>query len=469
MKTFPSCFHSFLVWILAATLVSGCLYQPPDPTPESPPSFPDSWSNSHLAQPVSGIWLPLEHRDLLIQLIDEGIQNNQQLQAQIARVEVAIQNSVIAGADASPELSAFLRGGRQGSQSSTRDSFALGLDFSWELDILGKLDDRTQAALLEAAMSIENWREARLTLIANIAGQWFVLLENYQQLTLIQKRADNLQENLQIIEEGYRMGLSPSLDLHLARADYSAIVARVVAREQEMRQQTRKMEYLLARYPETELHAAGTLPRQMVEIPAGIPANILTRRPDILAAGHTLAAANLRVAEAYKNRFPSLRLTGSYGSSTDTLSQLINSESVIWSLFAGLTAPLLDGGRLAALQQRSTAKASESAALYTDTILTAFVEVENSLEAEQRLAEQQTLLELAADDSARAENLAFEQYQNGLVSYVTVLESERRAFDSQSTVLAIYNERMQNRIRLFLALGGDFPPVKGEPSFPQLP
>lgn len=468
MKISLSRFHSFLVWVLAATLISGCLYQPPETALKSPPPFPDSWSNNHRAQPVSGIWLPLENRDLLLRLIDEGIQNNQQLQAQIARVEIAFQNSIIAGADASLELSTFLRGGRQGSQS-TRDSFSLGLDFSWELDILGKLDDRSQAALFEAAISIENWRESRLALIAGITGQWFILLENYQQLALIQKRAQNLRDNLQIIEEGYLMGLSPSLDLHLARADFSATEARVVARKQEMRKQTREMEYLLGRYPETELHAAGSLPREMVEIPAGIPANILNRRPDILAAGHTLAAANLRVAEAYKNRFPSLRLTGSYGSSTEALSQLLNGDSAIWSLFAGLTAPLLDGGRLEALQGKSTARAAESAALYTDTVLSAFMEVENSLEAELRLTEQQTLLEHAAEDSTRAENLAFEQYQNGLVNYVTVLESERRAFDAQSTVLAIYNERMQNRIRLFLALGGDFPPVEGEPQFPQLP
>lgn len=114
------------------------------------------------------------------------------------------------------------------------------------------------------------------------------------------------------------------------------------------------------------------------------------------------------------------------------------------------------------------AQANEAAALYTATVLSAFVEVENSLEAEQRLKEQQHLLEQASEDSSRAENLAFEQYQNGLVNYVTVLESERRAFDAQSTVLAIYNERMQNRIRLYLALGGDFPPTGDEQPFTNL-
>jgi NodT family efflux transporter outer membrane factor (OMF) lipoprotein len=468
MKIILSCCSSFFLWILLSTLISGCFYKIPEPLVKKSPDFPKNWTNNHLGESVSGGWLPLEHRTLLLQLIDEGIQNNQQLKVQAARVDIAVKNSLIAGADAMPELSAFLQGGRQRSKS-TQNSFGMGLDFGWELDLLGKLDDRERAALFDAALSVENWRKARLTLIADITGQWFTLLENYQQLALIQKREQNLRKNLQIIEEGYKMGLSPSLDLHLARADFAAIRAKVFARQQEMRKQTRKMEYLLGRYPETELLAAGTLPREMAEIPAGIPADILTRRPDILAAGNTLAAANLRVAEAYKNRFPSLQLTGRYGTSTDTLSQLITGESVIWSLFAGLTTPLLNGGRLAALQEKSMARASEAAALYTDTVLLAFVEVENSLEAEQRLKEQQHLLEQASDDSFQAETLAFEQYQNGLVNYITVLESERRAFDAQSTVLAICNERMQNRIRLYLALGGDFPPTGSEPQFFNLP
>lgn len=467
MKTILSCCYSFFLCILLSTLVSGCLYKIPEPELKKTPVFPENWTNSHLEKPVSGGWLPVENRVLLLQLIEEGRQNNQQLKAQAARVKIAVQNSLIAGAEALPELSAFLQGGRQ-RRGSTEDSFGMGLDFDWELDILGKLEDRERAALFAAATTMENWREARLMLIADITGQWFTLLENYQQLALIQKREQNLSNNLQIIEEGYKMGLNSSLDLHLARADFSAVRAKVLARQQEMRKQTRQMEYLLGRYPETELLAAGTLPREMAEIPAGIPAEILTRRPDILAAGNTLAAANMRVGEAYKNRFPSLRLTGSYGAGTDALSQLVTGESILWSLFAGLTAPLLNGGRLAALQEKSMAQANEAAALYTATVLSAFVEVENSLEAEQRLKEQQYFLEQASEDSSRAENLAFEQYQNGLVNYVTVLESERRAFDAQSTVLAIYNERMQNRIRLYLALGGDFPPTGDEQPFTNL-
>jgi len=162
MKIFPSCFYFFCVCIIMTTPISGCLYQVPDPVPTNPPSFPENWTNSHLAEPVSGIWLPLENRDLLLRLIEEGIQNNKQLKIQTARVEMALQNSIIAGADALPELAAFLRGGKQHSSQSTRDSLAVGLDFGWELDILGKLDDREQAAFFEAAMSVENWRQKRL-------------------------------------------------------------------------------------------------------------------------------------------------------------------------------------------------------------------------------------------------------------------------------------------------------------------
>lgn len=458
-----------IILLSVAVLLSGCLFQVPDPVKESSPAPPTNWLNEHLAEPVTGIWLPMEHRALLLALIEEGLAQNAQLKIQRAQVERAVQNSLIAGAAKVPELSAFLRGGRQQTQLRTADSYSMGLDLDWEIDILGKLDDRAQAALLDAAMSLEKWREKRLSLVAAIAQQWFILLENYQQLALVRKREANIRNNLQIIEEGYGMGLSDSLDLHLVKADFAAVEARVIGREREMRNQTRKMEYLLGRYPKTEIQAAGILPRDMAPIPAGIPAEILTRRPDILAAGHSLAAANLRVAEAYKNRFPSLGLTGSYGTSTDSLSQLIRGESVLWSIFAGLAAPLFDGGRLKALQGVTMATAQGAAAEYTDTVLLAFVDVEDSLENEQRLADQQLLLEQAAKDSASAETLAFEQYQSGLVGYVTVLESERRAFDARSSVIAIYNERIQNRIALFLALGGDFPRMEEEAPFPQIP
>ena len=469
MKWIFSYMSTGIVVLSVISLLSGCLYHGPDPVKHSYPAPPTSWLNEHLAEPVTGIWLPIEHRALLMALIEEGLQHNAQLKIQRARVERAVQNSLIAGAASAPELSAYLRGGRQQTPSRTADSYGMGLDLSWEIDILGKLDDRAQAALLDAAMSLENWREKRLDLVAAIAQQWFLLLENYQQLALVRKREANIHNNLQIIEEGYAMGLNSSLDLHLVKADYAAIEARVIGREQEMHRQTRKMEYLLGRYPKTEIQAVGILPRTMAPIPSGIPAEILTRRPDILAAGHSLAAANLRVAEAYKNRFPSLRLTGSYGTSSDSLRQLTSGESVLWSIFAGLAAPLFDGGRLRALQGVNMAAAEGAAAEYTDTVLLAFVDVEDSLENEQRLADQQLLLEQAADDSASAETLAFEQYQSGLVGYVTVLESERRAFDARSSVIAIYNERIQNRIQLFLALGGDFPKMEEEASFPQLP
>ncbi len=470
MKFFFHRFYSFAVFSYTLLVLSGCLFQSPSPKQASPPLLPKHWINKHLDTPVSAIWLPEENRELIKQLIEESLQHNSQLQAQAARVGAALQSSIIAGSDQALEISSFFKGGRQRSSSgNTTDSLSLGLDFSWELDLLGKLDDHEQAALLDAAVSIETFRDKRLQLIADISGQWFTLLEHYQQLDLIQKRENNLGEIVKIIEEGYQLGLNTSLDLHLARADYSAIKAKVEARKKTLRTATRKMEYLLGRYPKTELLAAGTLPQKMNAIPAGLPADILNRRPDILAAAHSLAAANLRVAEAYKNRFPSLSLTGKYGTSTDELNQLLSVDSVIWSLFAGVVSPLINGGKLQATQERNMALAEVEAALYTDTVLTAFREVEDSLETEQRLATQQTLLEEAAKDSAQAYKLAFEKYQNGLVDYITVLESERRAFDSQSSVLTIYNERIQNRITLFLALGGDFPASEKELSFPQLP
>ena len=411
--------------------------------------------STHLDYEVSANWVPDVQRPALIALIEEGLQNNPQLQIQTAQVEEIIQQVIISGGDRFPELAAFFRAAKRDNGSSN-ESYSLGVTFAWELDIWGKLDDRTQAATLDAAASKENWRQAKLGLIADIAGQWFLLLEEKQQLQLIEQRRKNLKQHLIIIEEGYLLGVNSSLDFYLARADYAATEARVENRLQQLLRASRNLEILLGRYPRGKLMASGSLPREMTAIPSGIPSDILKRRPDLLAAGHQLGAANLRLAEAYKNRFPSLQLTADYGTSSEKLRNLIDTESIIWSLVGGLTTPLFDAGKLAARQEQSAARATQKAASYTDILLNAFIEVENGLDREEKLHSQQLSLERAGADSNHARELAFEQYRHGLVPYVTVLESERRAFDAASTTLSIYKERMQNRIALYLALGGDF-------------
>ncbi|MEN8190056.1 MAG: TolC family protein [Thermodesulfobacteriota bacterium] len=462
MRLFPpdiltrmvSIFHCLLL-LLALLCCNGCLFKAPAAI-EKPAVDPiQTWSSPHSRTEQNDDWLPENHRRTLTGLINEGLANNPALQQKHEEVEEAIQQALITGSDRLPQLEAFLRGGRE-DRGTSANRFSLGLDMGWELDIWGKLGDRTRAAALSATVAREGFRKARLDLTRHIAILWYRLVEENQQLELLLQRQKNLEQNLAIIEEGYQLGVNSSLDFYLARADYSATGARLENRRKLRLQVRRELEISLGRYPTGRIETDAGLLHDLPAIPAGIVADILNRRPDLLMAEHRLAAANLQLAEAYKNRFPSLKLTGQYGTASETLRDLTDPEAVLWSLLGGLAAPIFDGGRLKAKQRQNEARARQLAAAYQDTLFKAFIEVENGLDREEKLQVQQKHLKQASADSTRARDLAFEQYQHGLVGYVTVLEAERRAFDAQSTVLAIYNEQIQNRIDLILALGEDF-------------
>jgi len=446
---------SILIACLSALLISACSLSPGPTKVAELSSHPKNWVSKHLQSPISGQWLPETMRPTLLKLVQKGIENNALLAVQTAKVEASVQQAIIAGADQVPNISAFIRGGRQ-QQSRLNNSFSAGLDFSWELDIWGKLDDSAKAASLDAKMAVAQWHQQRLQLAAQISQLWFNLLDSQTQLSLLEERQNNLTTNLAIIEDGYSLGMNSALDLYLAKADLAAVQARQRAQQQVFSKQKREMQKSLGHYPSGELAVSGNLSLAFEAVPSSLPSKILTRRSDIQAASHAVAAADLRVAQAYKNRFPSLRLTASYGVSSSELSQLTSVDSIIWSLFAGLTGPIFDGERLKSLQKLKQAQLKQQVALYNDTVLSAFMQVETALDGENLLAQQQVLLESAARNSGMAEALAFEQYQAGLVQYITVLESQRRAFDAKSAAISIVNTRMQNRIALFLALGGDF-------------
>ena len=187
-----------------------------------------------------------------------------------------------------------------------------------------------------------------------------------------------------------------------------------------------------------------------------MPVELLKRRPDIRAAESRLAAADNRVKVSKKNKLPALRLTASGGTSTNELTEILNTEFKTWGLFGNLIQPLIQGGRIAANINRSQAIRAQTLADYEQIVLKAFREVESTLAAEVYLKEQEAALGDGALEALEAERLAWNQYQKGLIDVVTVLESQRRAFDSKRQLLQISNQRLQNRINLYLALGGDF-------------
>lgn len=407
-------------------------------------------------------WLQRFDAPKLAELVEQALQQNPQLQNTRALLSEAEAQARVAGAERQPTLSAGVQAGRSGNGSNDSNQFSATLTFGWELDLWNKLSDSARAAEIDRQALLQDYRSARLSLAAAVSKSWFNGVEASQQLELSRQLVAVLADRLEVLEEGYQAGLVAALDIHLARANLAAERSRLSTRQQTLGSAVRQLELLLGRYPANRQVLALELPALPEAIPAGVPSELLQRRYDIRAAELRVQSAWARLERSHKDRFPSFTLTGTYGSSSDQLDRLLRGDSLVWSLLGGLSQPLLDGGRLEALEERALAQAQQREALYRDAVLKAFDEVETALQQERQLTRVVEQSKISVIEYQLAEQLAAEQYQAGLVQYITLLEAQRSAFEARSSYTQALNQQLQNRIDLYLALGGDFETPKPE-------
>jgi NodT family efflux transporter outer membrane factor (OMF) lipoprotein len=212
----------------------------------------------------------------------------------------------------------------------------------------------------------------------------------------------------------------------------------------------------MGRYPGRNLAPPASLPDLPAAIPAGLPAQLVGRRPDLVAAERRLAAADERFLVAKRSLYPRLTLTGSAGTSSNELRDLVDYDFRVWSLAASLLQPVFQGGRLRAGVDRARAGTEEALLAYTGAALRAYSEVEAALAADEYLAGEVDGLAESVRHARAATRLAEDRYRSGLEDYITVLSSQRREFDSESAYIAALQRRLENRVNLYLALGGGF-------------
>ncbi|MDX2322357.1 MAG: TolC family protein [Moritella sp.] len=447
-----------IIYFILAVNLSGCsIFTPPIEIVADKLPKPAQWSTVHLHSDIKTSWQGITAYPQLTQYIQEALANNPQLITEQYNIDIAVALVKQTKAGQSPKIDAYLATGRQNNNQNTSNSNSINIDAAWEIDYLGKLDDLAKAAALDAKQAILNYKQRQSNTIALIGQQWFDLIFYQQQLALISKRQQNLQQNLDIIESGYDQGLKQPLDVYLARADLARAQAAKQENVETLKNAQRQLELSLGRYPAAHIRANGDLAFSAKPVPSGLPSELIQRRFDIQQVMLALTAENYRVAHAYKNRFPSLSLSLSGGSSSPELSNLLQPDSLVWSFFANASASIFDAGALTAKQAQQTAKTQQAAISVTEVTLQAFSEVETALATEVTLAKRELRQQDAEYYFSVAEQLAFEQYIAGLTDYITVLESQRSAFDAQTSLLSIKNTRIQNRIKLLLALGGDIP------------
>jgi NodT family efflux transporter outer membrane factor (OMF) lipoprotein len=408
----------------------------------------------------------------LPELIATAIERNHDLEAAAARLERARAEARIAGADLKPTIGVgvaatrqrqkfigFPFGGETEIPSNTFDRFGTSLDTSWEADLWGRIRAGARAAVAEMQATEAELRGARLSIAAQTARMWFAILEARQQVALAEDSVDSFRLSSEQVRSRYEAGIRPALDLRLALSNLAAAEALLSLRRDQLDRAVRQLEVLLGRYPDgrvLEQVVPGDLPQTLASVPAGLPAELLARRPDLVAAERRLAAADQRYRAARRSLYPRLSLTASGGTATDTLSDLLDGDARVWNLVGNLTQPLFQGGRLRAGVDRADASSHEALAIYVSRVLGAFAEVESALSSEQQLAERERHLAEAAEQLSAARQLAEERYRNGVGIYLVVLESQTRSLAAESNLLSVRRERLDNRVRLHLALGGGF-------------
>ena len=459
MKPKPRLLNAALI----AAALAGCGALTPVETKldDSALVVPEDWAAGSDDGAVKQGWLADFDDPTLTRLVAEAVAANYDLRAAGARVEQARARARIVGAQLLPQVNAGLGASRadlsgNNGGSARVDSFDARINAAWELDLWGRLGDDKRAAERDAGAVAADYQAARLSLAATVAQAWFDAVAAELQVQLATETVRNFRDNLEIVHEGFRAGLNSALDVRLERANLAGAEAEREASMIVRDRAVRNLEVLLGRYPSGELAIATALPDIETSIPAGLPAEILARRPDIRSAALRLEASDARFSAARKNRLPGITLTASGGVASGELGNLLDYDAIIWSIAADLTAPVFRGGQLQAERDLASAQNQEVLANYAQTVLVAFREVEIALSAERTLASQEAALEVAVRESVEAEALALERYRAGLVDIITWLEARRRAFNARSSLLGTSNARLQNRIALYLALGGGF-------------
>ncbi len=397
----------------------------------------------------------------LERLIETALSDNLTLQEMWARLEQSRAVAAKVGADRFPDLTgtAGLDATRsRGSSGSTRgvDTYYLGLASSYELDLWGRLQAERETAALDVVATREDLNTAALSIAAEVAVRWLGIVSSRRQKELLDKQLQANETILELVQLRFRNGMVSALDVYQQKQLVENVKAEIPLVEEKERLLLNGLAVLLGKPPGADLGLATHRFPELPALPAvGLPASLLSARPDIQAAGRRLEAADWQIASARANRLPAINLTARarYGDSgLDTLF-----DNWLLNLSASLTAPIFDGGYRKAEVDRTRAVAAERLARYRDTVLTAIKEVEDALVSEEKQQAHIEGLELVIDTAQKALEEAGVRYRNGISDYLPVLTQLLSVQALENNLILRQENRMATRIALYRALGGVWP------------
>ena len=399
----------------------------------------------------------------MVSLVGEAQRANPSLRASAARVDQAAALAKVAGAERFPSIGAGSQAGRQKQnflgQTSTDNSFGVSLQAAWEVDLWGKVKDGAEAAIADAEAQAQADRVLRSSLAAQVSKAWLAVAESNEQVALAEQAVKSREESSTLVRERFERAIAEdggsAAQVRLSETELATAKADLERRRGERERALRQLELLLGRYPSGAVSGAARLPKLPPAPPAGLPSELLLRRPDILQSERRLAAAGRRSDQAVKARYPSINLTGSLGTTTDQLEKILSSSSGVWALGGSLTQPIFQGGRIQGGIQKADAAEREAVANLQRVVLDAFGEVEQSLVTEIYLRRQESEIARAVELSKDASARAGEEFRNGTGGVLTFLAAQNREIEASSSLVSVRRLLLDNRVNLHLALGGD--------------
>jgi len=453
------------ILFLAALAFAGCAVGPDyvRPTADPPPSWRVTEKQADNAADTA--WWGQFDDPVLDNLIRVALQENLDLRIAAARVDEFAGRYGFVRADLFPQVGAGASAGREritgdtgntlpAGYNLTTSSYSAVLNAGWEVDIWGRIRRATESARADLVGTEEGRRAVILSLVGSVAGSYVNLLDLDRQLEIARNTAKSRGESLELFRMRFEGGVTSEVEYVQVKSQYEEAMATIPAIEKAIAQQENALSVLLGRNP-------GPIPRgktidrlALPAIPAGLPSDLLERRPDLRQAEQALISANAQIGVAKAAYYPTIGLTGFFGSASADLSNLFTGPAKVWGYSVPVSMPIFTAGKIAGSVQAAEAIQQQALAGYRKSIQNAFREVDDALVDQARTREQLSSQGRQVDALRKYLELANLRFDNGYTSYLEVLDAERSLFNAQLSYVQNQGVLFQAVINLYKAMGG---------------
>lgn len=452
--------------LMLAIALAGCVNLAPDyQRPEAP--VPEQWPTG-LAEPSAPATV-LSSLDSFVvdprlkQLIAQSVINNRDLRVAALNVATARAQYRVQRAERYPAVTGTASGTHSravqqtgSSTTGTSHQYSVMPSLSFELDLFGRLQNLSDAALQSYLALDETRRSTQISLVAEVATAWLTLAADRELLHLAQDTLVSQQASYDLQQRSHSLGNTSGLTLAQAQTTVESARVDVAAYQSQVQQDLNALQLLVGAPVDEALlpQALETDTTELVALPDELPSSLLRQRPDVLAAEHALRAANADIGAARAAFFPSISLTGAAGTASSELAGLFKAGSGAWSFVPSISVPIFNAGANRASLDAAQSERDMQLATYEKTIQTAFTEVADALAVRSTLQERLAAQQALTDATARSYELADALYRNGASSYLDALDAQRSLYTARQTLISLQLVEQSNRIDLFKTLGG---------------